>query len=88
MRKVLQACWFPNWALNQLHQKFLNTNQPNNDTGTTTPIRIPITPTTPKTGTLPLWSLTSKEPVKSSKDDANPKVYRFILKVLTHSGVS
>ena len=30
--KALQACQFPNWALNQLQQKFLNNNQPNSNT--------------------------------------------------------
>ena len=28
----LQACQFPHWALNQLQQKFLRNNQPNQDT--------------------------------------------------------
>ena len=32
IRKALQACQFPKWALNQLHQKFLNNNQLNNNT--------------------------------------------------------
>ena len=32
IRKTLQACLFPNWALNQLHQKFLKKNQPNSNT--------------------------------------------------------
>ena len=32
IRMALQACQFPNWALNQLHQRFLNNNQPNNNT--------------------------------------------------------
>ena len=32
IRTALQACQFPNWTLNQLHQKFLSNNQPNNNT--------------------------------------------------------
>ena len=28
VRKALQACWFPNWALNQLQHKFHRSNQP------------------------------------------------------------
>ena len=33
---ALQACQFPNWALNQWHHRFLNNNQANNNNHTTT----------------------------------------------------
>ena len=32
IKEALQACQFPNWALNQLQQKFLKINQSNYDT--------------------------------------------------------
>ena len=32
IRRALQACQFPNWALNQLQHKFLRYKQPNQDT--------------------------------------------------------
>ena len=32
IRRALWACQFPNWALNQLQQKFQKNNQPNHDT--------------------------------------------------------
>ena len=32
IRKALQACQFPNWALNLLHQKCLKNNESNNNT--------------------------------------------------------
>ena len=32
IKTALQACQFPNWALNQWHHRFLNKNQSNNNT--------------------------------------------------------
>ena len=36
IKTALQACQFPNWALNQWHHKFTNNNQPTNSNTTTT----------------------------------------------------
>ena len=35
IRGALQACQFPNWPLNQLHQRFLKNNKTNQDTNVT-----------------------------------------------------
>ena len=31
IKSALHQCQFPDWALNQWHQKFINPNQPNNN---------------------------------------------------------
>ena len=36
IKSALQACQFPNWALNQWHHRFLNNNQVNNNNPTNT----------------------------------------------------
>ena len=36
IKTALQACQFPNWALNQWHHSFINNNQVNNNNHTTT----------------------------------------------------
>ena len=67
IRKALQTCQFPNWALNQLHQNFSRTINPTTTPETTmTPFKITI-PTTPRTGTSPLESLTSRDQWKIQK---------------------
>ena len=59
------------------------------------PTRAPVSPTIPlktttptttlRRGTSPWWSLTFKAQVRSLKIYANPKVYRYISRVPTHS---
>ena len=36
IKSALQQCQFPDWALNQWHQEFINPNQPNNNNKKTT----------------------------------------------------
>ena len=72
IRKALQACQFPNWALNQLQHKLHRNNQHNSN----------ITSTT-KTGTSPLWSLTYRVQMKISKKIARPKGYKYISRAPT-----
>ena len=70
IRKALQACQFPNWALNQLQHKFHRNNQSgqhNNNSSSAT--------TTTPLGTSPLWSPTYRVQEKRLKKFVRPKGY-------------
>ena len=77
IRGALQACQFPNCALNQLHQRFLKNNHTNVTNNSTEDNN---TNNNIKKRNISLVVLTFKALVRSLKSYSNPKVFQIYLK--------
>ena len=80
IRRALQACQFPNWALNQLHLRFLKNNQTHQDTnGTNSSIKDNTTSNNIKKRNISLLV-----PYIQGLSES-PNVFRCISRLPTHS---